>query len=103
MHIEVSEMAQAASLEMAERGLLGETRSSRNTVENTYGNPKGSLIWALASHQITRINWLKGLAPDAQPRLGTSAGGLNGVCLVKELSGELGIKGRRKPTLNRAS
>ncbi len=32
-----------------------------------------------------------------------STGGLARVCLVKELSGELGVKGRRKPTLNRAS
>ncbi len=32
-----------------------------------------------------------------------STGGLDRVCLVKELSGELGVKGRRKPTLNRAS
>ncbi len=32
-----------------------------------------------------------------------SAGELNRICLVKELSGELGAKGRRKPTLNRAS
>ncbi len=38
-------------------------------MENTYGIPTGSLIWALASHQISRINWLKGLAPDALPRL----------------------------------
>ncbi len=32
-----------------------------------------------------------------------STGGLDRVCLVKELSGELGVKGRRKLTLNRAS
>ncbi len=32
-----------------------------------------------------------------------STGGLDRVCLVKELSGELGVKGRCKPSLNRAS
>ncbi len=48
---------------------LGKHGSIRNTEENTYGIPTGSLIWALASHQISRINWLKGLAPDALPRL----------------------------------
>ncbi len=32
-----------------------------------------------------------------------SAGAPDRVCLVKELSGELGVKGRHKPTLNRAS
>ncbi len=39
----------------------GKHSSSKNTVENTYGIPTGSLIWALASHPISRIHWLKGL------------------------------------------
>ncbi len=40
--MEVSEMAQAASLETAERGLPGEKHgSSKNTVENTYGILQG--------------------------------------------------------------
>ncbi len=38
-------------------------------MENTYVIPTGSLKWALASHQISRIHCLKGLAPDAPPRL----------------------------------
>ncbi len=71
MHMEVSVMAQAASLETAEHGLPGEHGSNKHTVENTYGIPTGSLIWALASHQISRIHWLKGLAPYVPPRLGT--------------------------------
>ncbi len=71
MHMEVSVMAQAASLETAEHGLPGEHGSNKNTVENTYGIPTGSLIWALASHQISRIHWLKGLAPYIPPRLDT--------------------------------
>ncbi len=71
MHMEVSVMAQAASLETAEHGLPGEQGSNKHTVENTYGIPTGSLIWALASHQISRIHWLKGLAPYVPPRLGT--------------------------------
>ncbi len=53
MHMEVSVMAQAASLETAEHGLPGEHGSNKHTVENTYGIPTGSLIWALASHQIS--------------------------------------------------
>ncbi len=60
MHMEVSVMAQAASLETAEHGLPGEHGSNKHTVENT-----------LASHQISRIHWLKGLAPYVPPRLGT--------------------------------
>ncbi len=44
MHVEVSLMAQAASLETAEHGLPGEHGSNKNTVENTYGIPTGSLI-----------------------------------------------------------
>ncbi len=71
MHMEVSVMAQAASLETAEHGLPGEHGSNKNTVENTYGIRTGSLIWALASHQISRIHWLKGLAPYVPPRLDT--------------------------------
>ncbi len=71
MHMEVSVMAQAASLETAEHGLPGEHGSNKHTVENTYGIPTGSLIWALVSHQISRIHWLKGLAPYVPPRLGT--------------------------------
>ena len=35
----------------------------------TNGIPTRSLIWALASHQISGIHWLKGLVPDALPRL----------------------------------
>ncbi len=35
----------------------------------TYGIYTGSLIWALASQQISRIHWLKGLAPDTLPCL----------------------------------
>ncbi len=71
MHMEVSVMAQAASLETAEHGLPGEHGSNKHTVENTYGIPTGSLIWALASHQISRIHWLKGLASYVPPRLDT--------------------------------
>ncbi len=56
MHMEVSVMAQAASLETAEHGLPGEHGSNKHTVENPYGIPTGSLIWALASHQISRIH-----------------------------------------------
>ncbi len=48
---------------------LGKHGSNKKTVENTYGIPTGSLIWTLASHQISRIHWLKGLAPYALPRL----------------------------------
>ncbi len=58
MHMEVSVMAQAASLETAEHGLPGEHGSNKHTVENTYGIPTG-------------IHWLKGLAPYVPPRLGT--------------------------------
>ncbi len=71
----------------------GKHGSSGNTVENTYGIPTGSLIRALALHQISRINWLKGLAPDTPPRLDAGVlEVLDRVCLVKELSGELGVK-----------
>ncbi len=42
---------------------LGKHGSNKNTMETTYGIPTGSLIWALASHQISRIHWLKGLEP----------------------------------------
>ncbi len=135
MHMEVSVMAQAASLETAEHGLPGEHGSNKNTVENTYGIPTGctaplctlgwvkcrehislliilciivyvtnkahlslicvvvvtgSLIWALASHQISRIHWLKGLKGVVRSATSRhrSAGGLDRVCPVRELSGE---------------
>ncbi len=67
MHMEVSVMAQVTSLETAKHGLPGEHGSNKNTVENTYGIPTGSLIWA---PQISRINWLKGLAPYWRTRQG---------------------------------
>ncbi len=56
-------------LETAERGLPGKHGPSKCTVEYTHGIPTGSLKWALASHQISRNHWLKGLAPDAPPHL----------------------------------
>ncbi len=37
----------------------GKHGSNKHSVEYTYGIPAGSLIWALASRQISRINWLK--------------------------------------------
>ncbi len=54
-------------LETAELGLQGNTALVSVPMEITYGIPTGSLIKALASHQISRINWLKGLALDAPP------------------------------------
>ncbi len=47
----------------------GKPGSSKITVENTYGILTGSLIRALALHQIPRMNWLEGLVTDAPPRL----------------------------------
>ncbi len=86
MHMEVSVMAQAASLETAEHGLPGEHGSNKHTVENTYGIPTGSLIWALASHQISlaeRPGTVRSATSGHR-----SAGGLDRVCPVRELSGE---------------
>ncbi len=62
-------------------------------MENTYGISTGSLIWALASHQVSRIHWQKGLVPDAPPRLDTGVlEDSTGFAPVRELSGELGVK-----------
>ncbi len=92
MHMEVSVMAQAASLETAEHGLPGEHGSNKHTVENTYGIPTGS-------QQPTHMG--TSLTPDFKNSLAErpgavrsatsghrSAGGLDRVCPVRELSGE---------------
>ncbi len=63
-------MAQAASLETAEHGLPGgNTALIGNTMENTYVDPNRVTQMGTSSHQISRIHCLKGLAPDAPPRL----------------------------------
>ncbi len=86
-------MAQAALLEMAGCGPPGKHGPSKCTVEYTHGIPTGSLMWALASHQISRIHWLKRPGARRSATSGRrSAGGLDRVCLVKELSGELGVR-----------
>ncbi len=54
---------------MTERGLPGKQGPSKCTMEYAHGIPTGSLIWVLASHQVSRIHWLKGLALDALPHL----------------------------------
>ncbi len=89
MHMEVSVMAQAASLETAEHGLPGEHGSNKHTVENTYGRP----------NRVTHMG--TSLTPDFKNSLAErpcavrsatsghrSAGGLDRVCPVRELSGE---------------
>ncbi len=71
----------------------GKHGSNKHTMEYTYGIPAGSLIWALASHQISRIHWLKRPGAGRSATSGRrSAGGLDSVYLVKELSGELGVR-----------
>ncbi len=77
---------------------LGKHGSNRNKVENIYGIPTGSLIWALASHQISRIHWLKGLAPDAPPRLDT--GVLEDSTGFARLGNSLENKALRTPQAN---
>ncbi len=79
----------------------GKHGSSRNTMENTYGIPTGSLIWVLASHQIS-LNELAerpGAGHSATSGRQSSWGldlvqglDLEDSFLVKELSGELGVK-----------
>ncbi len=88
MHMEVSVMAQAASLETAEHGLPGEHGSNKHTVEN---------IWD--PNRVTHMG--TSLTPDFKNSLAErpgavrsatsghrSAGGLDRVCPVRELSGE---------------
>ncbi len=71
----------------------GKHGSNKHTVEYTYGIPAGSFIWALASHQISRIHWLKRPGAGRSATSGRrSAGGLDRIYLVKELSGELGVR-----------
>ncbi len=81
----------------------GKHGSSRNTVESIW-DPN----WVTHMGTILTPDFKNSLAE--RPGAGRSAtsgrrsaGGLDRVCLVKELSGELGVKESRKPTLNRES
>ncbi len=89
MHMEVSVMAQAASLETAEHGLPGEHGSNKHTVEKHIWDP----------NRVTHMG--TSLTPDFKNSLAErpgavrsatsghrSAGGLDRVCPVRELSGE---------------
>ncbi len=82
----------------------GKHSSSRNAVETHIWDP----------NRVTNMG--TSLTPDFKNSLAErpgagrsvtsgrrSAGGLDRVCLAKELSGELDIKGPRKPTLNKTT